>query len=471
MTTIPLAPPERRVAGRTHHVNDDGTRVHLRTCPLCECMCGLELHLDDEDRVKLIRPHRDDVFSQGYICPKGTTLGKLHEDPDRVRTPLIREGDTFREATWDEAFARCEELIHGVLERHGPSAMTAFVGNPVGHSFSLGRYGALLFSKFPHIYSSGTVDQWPKNVTCALMYGNQWKIPAPDVPRTDFLVIMGGNPQASGGSLLACPDVLGEIDAIKERGGQVIVVDPRRTGTADHATEWLPIRPGTDAAFLLALCHVLFSEDLITLGTLVDKVDGLERLAPLVRGVHARVGRGVDGRARRDHPPHRPRLRGHTARRGLRAHRAVQPGVRNARVVARRRGQHRHRPLRRRGRPHVGQARQRAARVAQQHRRGRRADVRPLAVARAGRPRGARAGAGVVPRGGDRDTGRGPDQAARDRRREPGHQRARRGPARSGTADARLPHRGRQLRQRDHALRPRHPARASRRSSRRTSTS
>ena len=98
MTTTPIAPPARTVVGRTHHVRADGTRVHVRTCPLCECMCGLELHLDDDDPVTLIRPFRDDVWSQGYICPKGTTLGKLHDDPDRVRTPLIREGDTFREA-------------------------------------------------------------------------------------------------------------------------------------------------------------------------------------------------------------------------------------------------------------------------------------------------------------------------------------------------------------------------------------
>jgi anaerobic selenocysteine-containing dehydrogenase len=283
MTTTPVAAPSRRLAGRQHHVRADGTRVHLRTCPLCECMCGLELHLDDDDRVKLIRPYKDDVFSKGYICPKGTTLGHLHDDPDRLRTPLIREGDRFREASWSEAFARCRELIHGVLERHGPASLTAFVGNPVGHSFSLGRYGAMLMKRFHHIYSAGTVDQWPKNLSCVLMYGNAWKIPAPDIPRTDYLVIMGGNPQASGGSLIACPDVLGEIDAIRERGGRVIVVDPRRTGTADHADEWLPIMPGTDAAFLLALCHVLFSENLVDLGRLAHLVNGVDELRALVR--------------------------------------------------------------------------------------------------------------------------------------------------------------------------------------------
>lgn len=237
------------------------------------------MHLDDSDRVKLIRPYRDDVFSKGYICPKGTTLGRIHDDPDRLRVPLIREGDTFREATWPEAFARCRELIGDVLDRHGVSAFTAFVGNPVGHSFSLGRYGALLFKKMPHIYSAGTVDQWPKNVSCALMYGNQWKIPTADITRTNYLVVMGGNPAASGGSLLACPDVLGEIDGIRARGGKVTVIDPRRTATADRSDAWVPIVPGTDAAFLLAVCHVVFAEGLCDLGAVEGKVNGLDAVA------------------------------------------------------------------------------------------------------------------------------------------------------------------------------------------------
>jgi len=275
-----------RVIGRQLRVEPDGTRVHLRQCPLCECMCGMEIHLDPDDEVKVIRPDKDDVWSKGYICPKGTTLGKLHEDPDRVRRPMIREGETWREASWEEAFARCEELIHGVLERDGVEAMTAFIGNPAGHSFSIGRYGALLMgqAQFPMIYSAGTVDQWPKNVSCVLMYGNMWKIPTVDVRRTDYWVIMGGNPQASGGSLLSCPDVLGEIDAIRARGGEVIVIDPRRTGTADRASEWLPIRPGTDAAFLLALGNVIFSDGLLDLGPIAHLVNGVDEVRAAVEG-------------------------------------------------------------------------------------------------------------------------------------------------------------------------------------------
>jgi anaerobic selenocysteine-containing dehydrogenase len=261
-------------------LNENGN--HLYTCPLCECMCGLEITVQDK-QVTLIRADQRDVWSKGFLCPKGTTLGHLHHDPDRLRTPMIRTGDTWEPATWDEAFARCQELIHDVRNRYGIEAMTAFIGNPVGHSFGLGRYMSMLAgqAKFSSIYSAGTIDQWPKNVAVALMYGNQWLIPTPDIPRTDYLIIMGGNPQASGGSLVACPDVLGEIDKIRERGGKTIVIDPRRTATADRADEWVPIRPGADAALLLAMCHVLFADGVATLGDLNDIVNGFDELREL----------------------------------------------------------------------------------------------------------------------------------------------------------------------------------------------
>lgn len=251
--------------------------VHLRVCPLCEAMCGLEVHVEDQ-QVALIRPDRDNVWSQGFICPKGTTLGHLHHDPDRLRAPMVRDGDSWSEVSWDQAFARCEELLHGVRERHGREAITAYIGNPTAHNFSLGRYVGLFvgLAQLPMIYSAGTVDQWPKNLACMLMYGNMWWIPSPDIQRTDYWVIMGGNPHASQGSLLAAPDVIGEIDRIRERGGRVVVIDPRRTGTADRADEWVPIVPGTDAAFLLAMINVLFADELVDLGDLADLVNGVE---------------------------------------------------------------------------------------------------------------------------------------------------------------------------------------------------
>ena len=142
-----------------------------------------------------------------------------------------------------------------MIETHGKESISCYIGNPTAHNFSLGRYVGLFIglAALPVVYSAGTVDQWPKNLTAALMYGGMWSIPTPDVPRTDHWIIMGGNPQASQGSLLACADILGELDGIRARGGKVVVIDPRRTGTADRADEWVPIVPGTDAAFLLAM--------------------------------------------------------------------------------------------------------------------------------------------------------------------------------------------------------------------------
>lgn len=242
-------------------------------------MCGLEIHVDG-GRVTSIRGNRDDVWSRGHICPKGVSLAALHDDPDRIRQPMIKVDGEWREVTWDAAFRRCTELLTPVIEKYGIGAVTAYTGNPLAHSFSLARYAGVLMgmSGMPVTYSPGTVDQWPKNLSSHLMYGLWWNFPVPDIERTDLMVIMGANPAASQGSLLAAPDVMGLIEAIRKRG-KVIVIDPVRTQTAARADEWLPIVPGTDAALLLAVAHTLFEEDLIHLGPHVDGVDTMRRVA------------------------------------------------------------------------------------------------------------------------------------------------------------------------------------------------
>lgn len=245
-------------------------------------MCGLEIQVDD-GRVAGIRGNRDDTWSRGHLCPKGASLGALHEDPDRIRTPMVKVDGQWQEVSWDAAFRRCTELLAPVIEKYGIGAVTAYTGNPLAHSFSLGRYTGVLLgmSGIPISYSPGTVDQWPKNLSSHLMYGGWWTFPVPDIERTDLLVVMGANPAASQGSLLAAPDVMGIIAEIRKRG-KVIVVDPVRTATAARADEWLPITPGTDAALLLAVVHTLFDENLFDLGDLAAHIDGVDTLRELV---------------------------------------------------------------------------------------------------------------------------------------------------------------------------------------------
>jgi anaerobic selenocysteine-containing dehydrogenase len=235
----------------------------FRTCPLCEATCGLAITLDGDDVVS-IRGDKDDVLSHGFLCPKGYALKELHADPDRVRTPLIRNGDGgFREAGWDEAFALIDERLSPILAADR-NAVAVYVGNPNAHNLSNLLYDKVLIRALQtrNVYSASTVDQFPKQMACALMFGTGTTVPVPDLDRTEHLLILGANPLASNGSLMTAPDVRGRLRAIRSRGGKVVVIDPRRTRTAEEADEHHFVRPGTDAHLLFALVHVLFDDGL-----------------------------------------------------------------------------------------------------------------------------------------------------------------------------------------------------------------
>jgi anaerobic selenocysteine-containing dehydrogenase len=271
-----------------HAGNASADSVHHRTCPLCEAGCGLELTVRN-DTVVRIRGDRDNTFSRGFICPKGSALHHLHADPDRLRHPLVRRGDdpataTWEQVGWDEAFAVVEAGLRGVIERHGRDAVAIYLGNPSVHSLGPTLYNATLIKAIGsrNVFSASTVDQMPKHVSSGYLFGNPLLIAVPDLDRTDHLLILGANPYASNGSLCTAPDFPGRLEAIRARGGRVVVVDPRRTETAEHADEWVPIRPGTDAHLLVAMTQVLFAEGLTDLGAVAALTSGLEELRTAV---------------------------------------------------------------------------------------------------------------------------------------------------------------------------------------------
>jgi anaerobic selenocysteine-containing dehydrogenase len=250
-------------------------------------MCGLRVSVQD-GRVAEVRGNADDVWSSGHICPKGASIGQLHEDPDRLRVPMIRTPDgTFREAAWAEAYDEVERVLRPVVDEHGAQALTVYVGNPVAHNLGLATYiGALVgmagAAGMGAYYSPGTVDQWPLNVVGTLVFGGMWNAPIPDLSRTDHIVILGANPAVSQGSMLSAPDVMGRLAAIQRRNGRVVVVDPRRTPTAARASEWVPIRPGTDALLLFALLRTLAESGAIRRPPHLDgKVHGLDEAIAL----------------------------------------------------------------------------------------------------------------------------------------------------------------------------------------------
>ena len=255
--------------------------THYRICPLCEACCGLQVQTEG-GQVTAIRGADDDVFSAGYICPKGVALKDLHEDPDRLRTPLVRRNGKLEPASWDEAFAEIERRLPAVQQAHGRDAVAVAVGNPSAHKMSLllyfGRLAKALGTK--NVYSASTLDQMPKQLASGLMFGHWLSVAVPDIERTQWLLVIGANPVASNGSMWTVPDFRGKAKALRARGGKLVVIDPRRTETAAVADEHHPIRPGSDVFLLAAMVHTLFDEGLVRTGRLTPHLSGIEQLQP-----------------------------------------------------------------------------------------------------------------------------------------------------------------------------------------------
>lgn len=259
----------------------DSAAVHLRTCHLCEACCGLEVHVDAAGAVSAIRGDARDPLSRGHICPKATAIADIQTDPERLRAPVRRIGPPgstaqWQEVSWDEALGDIAARFAAINRTYGQDAIATYVGNPIAHNYELLLHqGALLrMLGKRNRFSASTVDQMPHQLVNFWMYGHQSLFAVPDVDRTQLMLILGGNPLASNGSIWTVPDVKKRLEAVKARGGQVIVVDPRRTETAAIASRHLFIRPSRDAAFLIALLLALKAGGYVRPGRLAVLLEG-----------------------------------------------------------------------------------------------------------------------------------------------------------------------------------------------------
>lgn len=253
--------------------------LHHRACHLCEAICGLTLEVTEEEggapRITSIKGDAQDSFSRGHICPKAVALQDIQNDPDRLRQPVRRVGNEWQPIEWDEAFALVAERLASIQQRHGNNAVAVYQGNPSVHNYGLMTHSNYFLGqlKTRNRFSATSVDQLPQHLTSYLMYGHGLLLPIPDIDHTDFMLILGGNPLASNGSIMTVPDVEKRLRAIQARGGKVVVVDPRRSETAAMADQHLFIRPGGDVALLFGLLNTIFEEGLIRDSHL--QVDGL----------------------------------------------------------------------------------------------------------------------------------------------------------------------------------------------------
>ncbi|HET7194584.1 MAG TPA: molybdopterin-dependent oxidoreductase [Nocardioides sp.] len=252
--------------------------THLGVCNLCEAICGLELTLE-EGRVTSIRGSEADPLSRGYICPKGVSLADVLDDPDRLRRPVRRVGGDWVEIDWPEAFDLVADGLAETINQHGSDAVGVYLGNPTVHSLGSLTHGLTMVRalRTRNLFSATSVDQLPHQLVAHLMYGHQLLLPIPDIDRTSYFLVFGANPMASNGSLMTVPDFPNRLRSLKQRGGRMVLFDPRRTETAKVASEHHFIRPGTDVHVLLAMLHVLFDEGLTSPREYVDGIDAVRK--------------------------------------------------------------------------------------------------------------------------------------------------------------------------------------------------
>ncbi|MBP7284540.1 MAG: molybdopterin-dependent oxidoreductase [Leptospiraceae bacterium] len=258
-------------------------RTVFRSCTLCEAMCGLRIEIEDE-KIVAIRGDKEDLFSRGHLCAKGPELKNIYESPDRIKHPMKRVGDTWKEISWVEALSETATKIHEIQSKHGQDSVAFYLGNPNVHN-----YGSILFNprlagkvNTKNVYVATSVDQLPHHFASYFMFGHQFLLPIPDIDRSNYFLIIGGNPFASNGSIMTAPDVKKRLKAIEERGGKFVVVDPRKTETASNASDHIFIRPGTDVYFLLAMLNVIFTKGLVKKSKALELSDGIEEIRSIV---------------------------------------------------------------------------------------------------------------------------------------------------------------------------------------------
>ncbi len=262
------------------------TNTHYRNCNLCEAMCGLEIKTENK-KVVAIRGDKEDPFSRGHLCPKALGMKDIYEDPDRLKFPLKKTATGWEQISWEAAFDEVANKLKDIARKYGDNAIGVYQGNPSVHNL-----GTTLFSpnfvrslKTKNRFSATSVDQLPHHLAAMEMFGHPALMPVPDIDRTDFWLILGGNPLVSNGSIMTAPDVGKRLRAIKERGGKVVVVDPRRTETADKSSQHIFIKPGTDVWLLLAMVNEVLEQPKLNLRHLTNLIDAsqINQLKDLIK--------------------------------------------------------------------------------------------------------------------------------------------------------------------------------------------
>ena len=259
-------------------------------------MCGLVITTQNE-QIQTIVGDEKDPLSHGHICPKALAYKDLHEDSDRLKFPVKKTNSGWEQISWENALDEIADKLVNIQKIYGNNAVGVYQGNPSVHNYGTLLYGPTFFSSLRtrNKFSASTVDQIPHQFAAYQMLGHQLLVPIPDIDRTQYMIILGGNPLVSNGSLMTAPDIRNRLKAIQSRDGKFVVIDPRRTETAKLADEHCFIQPGTDVYFLIGIIQEIIKNGWIKQGHLDSVTKNLDEFLTSIPDIELETISSITG--------------------------------------------------------------------------------------------------------------------------------------------------------------------------------
>jgi len=258
------------------------------SCPTCNAGCGLLVEVNN-NKILSVKPDPDYPLTKGYCCPKGIALGAVANDKDRVRRPLKRINGKLVKISWKQALNEISDKLLAIKEHSGPHSIAYYMGTNSVHQYAHSMFAVGFMDAIgsKNMYNAGSVDNNNKFVAQNFLYGSSVVMPIPDLPNTDLLILIGTNPIATNLSLTTCSNISKVLKDIKDKGGEIYVIDPRFNDTAKRFTKregdyYIPIYPDTDIYMLLSMINIIFRENLEDKVYLKENSIGYDKLKNIV---------------------------------------------------------------------------------------------------------------------------------------------------------------------------------------------
>jgi anaerobic selenocysteine-containing dehydrogenase len=257
------------------------TRTVTTYCGVCEHSCGMRVTAQGNEILE-IKGQEEHPYSKGFLCSKGLAAKDIWSAPDRLKTPMKRDGSGWKPISWEEALNLCAKNLQDIKDSYGPEGLFIYHGQ----TYLKSCIAFFLMNRFLNLYGAVNLSSAGSECFITLMlahFATFGKLPFPDYDRSNCIILWGTNPCASGGIGKSYPQMTNLLKERKKKGTKLIVIDPRKTASAELADIFIQPRPGTDGALALGFIRTILEEQLEDRAYVEKHTSGLDQLREMIK--------------------------------------------------------------------------------------------------------------------------------------------------------------------------------------------